>query len=269
MIVFPNAKINLGLNVVEKRADGFHNIETLFYPIPLEDALEFIPNEEKCNRFNSSGISIPSDGKNNLVERAHLLLQQDFSIPFVDIHLHKNIPIGAGLGGGSADAAFALKGLNQLFELGLSEQKLENYAAQLGSDCPFFIKNKAVFATGKGHDFTPVEFSLKGKYLALIYPNVHVSTAIAYSLVKAKHPDLSILEVIKLPLNQWKNNLLNDFELSVFNQFPAIEGIKNGLYQQGAIYACMSGSGSSVFGLFEAKPELNFATDLKCWIFQL
>ena len=249
MLVFPNAKVNLGLNVVEKRNDGFHNIENVFYPIPLQDALDIIPNSKSENIFNSTGILIPNDASGNLVEKAHKLLKKDFDIPFVDIHLHKTIPIGAGLGGGSADAGFAIKCLNNLFDLKLSIQNMENYAALLGSDCPFFIKNEAVYATGKGDVFTDLNFSLKGKFLVLIYPNIHVSTAIAYGGIVAKPSNDSIVDLLNKPLDTWKNNLVNDFEKSVFKNFPEIEQWKTFLYNNGAVYACMSGSGSSVFGI--------------------
>lgn len=269
MIAYPNAKINLGLNVVRKRTDGFHDLETIFYPIPLRDILEIIPNQENRIRFSSSGIEIPSSKGGNLVEKAVHLIKQDFDVPFVDVHLHKQIPIGAGLGGGSADAAFALKLLNELFELKISVQQLESYAGHLGSDCPFFIKNQPVFAQGKGDEFTAIDFSLKDKYLVLIYPAIHVSTALAYSGVA---PELSLHDLqaaIQQPMLTWKNTVKNDFEASVFVKFPLLKELKEMLYDKGAFYACMSGSGSSIVGVFNEKPAIQLADHFSSWILKL
>ncbi|MDD4969631.1 MAG: 4-(cytidine 5'-diphospho)-2-C-methyl-D-erythritol kinase [Paludibacter sp.] len=252
MVVFPNAKINLGLNVTERRPDGYHNIETVFYPIGLSDVLE-VEASENCMdySFSSAGIELGGDPEDNLIVKAYRLLRSEHQFPAIDISLIKQIPFGAGLGGGSADAAFMLKALNELFELKITPKKLEKYAALLGADCPVFIKNKPVFATGIGNVFTPIKISLKGKFLVLVKPDIHVSTPEAYSLVVPEIPQVSLLELILQPMAEWKNVIKNDFEKSVFTKYPAIETIKNNLYELGAVYASMSGSGSSVYGIFD------------------
>jgi len=256
MLLFPNAKINLGLNVVERRPDGYHNIETVFYPIGISDVLEIEPSETCTDySFSASGIPLSGDPEENLIVKAYRLLRSQYQFPAIDISLCKQIPFGAGLGGGSADAAFMLKGLNELFELKITKRKLENLAAKLGADCPVFIKNKPVFATGIGNVFTPIKFSLRGYFLVLIKPDIHVSTPEAYSLVVPQKPEMSLLEIIQKPLSEWKTYMKNDFEQSVFAKHPAIENIKSKLYDMGAVYASMSGSGSSVFGIFESEPE--------------
>ena len=256
MLTFPNAKINLGLNVVERRSDGYHNIETVFYPVGLSDVLEVVPSDTCMDySFSSSGIELGGDPEDNLIVKAYRLLRSDYQFPAVDISLIKQIPFGAGLGGGSSDAAFMLKGLNELFELKITKRKLEKYAAVLGADCPVFIKNKPVFAGGIGNVFTPVKISLKGYYLLLVKPDIHVSTPLAYSLVVPEIPSHSLLELIQEPVAQWKDTIKNDFEKSVFAAYPEIESIKNQLYAMGAVYASMSGSGSSVYGLFKTEPE--------------
>jgi len=254
MICFPNAKINLGLHVTEKRKDGYHSIETCMVPIPLFDALEMII-ETKKTTFESSGIDIPGDLKSNLILKAYQLLQKDFSnLPNVDIHLLKKIPIGAGLGGGSADAAFALKLMNNLFDLILDDFFLEEYAAQLGSDCAFFIENKPQIATGRGEILEPVTIDLKGTHLVLINPGIHIGTKEAYEGATPTKPKVKLEEVLA-DRSRWKEELVNDFEASIFPNHPEIAAIKETLYENGAYYAAMSGSGSSVFGLFEEKPD--------------
>jgi len=266
MVTYPNAKINIGLNVVEKRPDGYHNIETVFYPIGLCDVLEIEPSEGCTDySFSASGIALSGDPEENLIVKAYRLLQSEYDIPPVDISLIKQIPFGAGLGGGSADAAFTLKMLNEMFELKITPRKLEKMAADLGADCPVFIRNKAVFATGIGNVFTPVKISLKGYFLVLIKPDIHVSTPEAYSLVIPEKPDISIAENIQRPISEWKACIKNDFEKSVFALHPEIEKIKNNLYASGAVYASMSGSGSSVYGIFENEPVLDFNFD-NCFI---
>lgn len=256
MLTYPNAKINLGLNIVEKRPDGYHNLETVFYPIGLCDVLD-VELSEGCTdySFSSSGIQIDGDPENNLIVKAFRLLQYEYGIPPIDITLIKQIPFGAGLGGGSADAAFMLKTLNEMFELKITPKKLEKLAGTLGADCPVFIKNKPVYATGIGNIFTPIKLSLKGYFLVLIKPDIHVSTPEAYSLVVPETPQISLLESIQKPVSEWKNLIKNDFEKSVFAKYPEIATIKNKLYEMGALYASMSGSGSSVFGIFEKEPE--------------
>lgn len=255
MLTFPNAKINLGLQITEKLSNGYHHINTCFYPIPLKDALEFVPSKKKTT-FNSSGSSIPSDGKDNLVLRAYKLLKKDFQLPHLSIHLHKHIPIGAGLGGGSADAAFMLKALSDHFQLFLDDSFLESYAAELGSDCPFFIQNKPALASGTGIELEPFELNLSGKHMILVHPGIHVSTQQAYAGVTPKAPENELKKVLStLDFSNWKEHLVNDFEESIFHMHPLLRDIKETLYNHGAVYAAMSGSGSSVFGIFEQKPE--------------
>ena len=255
MIIFPNAKINLGLNITEKRDDGFHNIQSCFYPVQWNDVLEIIPAKKTI--FKSSGIDIPGKPENNLCLKACQLLKKDFQLPNVEIYLHKIIPIGAGLGGGSADAAFALKALDQLFELYLDDFILEEYAEKIGSDCPFFIKNKPILALEKGTVFEAIDIDLTRKHIVLVYPNIHVSTAEAYAGVKPQKPLIDIKEIIEnQPVNKWKDNLQNDFEDSIFPNHPQLSEIKNQLYALGASYASMSGSGSAIYGIFDEKPEL-------------
>ncbi|EAZ79534.1 4-(cytidine 5'-diphospho)-2-C-methyl-D-erythritol kinase [Algoriphagus machipongonensis] len=254
MICFPNAKINLGLQITSKRSDGFHNIESCFYPIPLFDALEIITHPKK-SIFQSTGLPIPGDQKDNLINKAYQLLKKDFpNLPQVQIHLHKNIPMGAGLGGGSADAAFALNTMNNLFDLILDDFFLEEYALKLGSDCPFFIENKPKIATGRGEILEDIAINLEGKYLLLINPGIHIGTKEAYAGIKPKKSEIALKEVLK-DTSRWKAELKNDFEPSIFENHPEIAEVKNQLYQMGAFYASMSGSGSTVFGLFEQKPE--------------
>lgn len=264
MLTFPNAKINLGLNITEKRPDGYHNLETVFYPIPIEDALEITelqgaPGEKF--RLHQAGLEIAGEADNNLVVRAYKLLDEQFHLPPTDIHLFKHIPSGAGLGGGSADAAFMLKLLNEQFGLALTDDALEEYAARLGADCAFFIKNRPVYAEGIGNLFSPITLSLKGYRLWLVKPDIFVSTRDAFARIKPRRPQASLREIVKLPVEEWQARMVNDFEESVFPQFPAIGEIKEEMYKQGAVYASMSGSGSSVYGLFKADtevPEVDF-----------
>lgn len=255
MITYPNAKINLGLNITEKRPDGYHNLETVFYPIPLQDALEVKPLDgENEYLLKIAGTQINGEPEDNLVIKAYRLLKQDHPhLPSIDIHMFKHIPTGAGLGGGSSDAAFMLKLLNEKFSLHISVSQLEEYAARLGADCAFFIQNKPVFASGIGNIFEPIELSLKGYYLVLVKPDIFVSTKEAYALVKPQKPQLSLKDIIHKPIEEWKNTMVNDFEKSVFHKFPEIAAIKDKLYDMGAIYASMSGSGASVFGLFKEQ----------------
>lgn len=254
MICFPNAKINLGLNVVSKRPDGYHNIETVFYPIPVKDALEIV--EAETLSFSQTGIQVDAPMEKNLVIKALNLLKTSYDIPALEIHLLKAIPFGAGLGGGSADAAFMLKLLNDFCKLSIEPDELEKMAASIGADCPFFIRNTPVFATGTGNIFESVDLSLSGYYFCLIKPDVAVSTPEAYSLVTPTAPAVSLKEIISRPVTEWKELMINDFEKSVFTKHPLIGEIKEALYQAGAVYASMSGSGSSVFGLFEKPVQL-------------
>ena len=259
MIVYPNAKINIGLNVVEKRPDGYHNLETVFYPINLQDILEIQEIETDAPasgyRLKVTGTVLDGSPEDNLVVRALKLLKKDFDLPPVSIGLYKHIPTGAGLGGGSADAAFTVKTLNERFKLGLTIQQMEDYCSQLGADCPFFIQNKPVFATGIGNVFHPLEMNLKYKQLVLVKPDIFVSTKDAYAKVKVQHPKKQLPELLAQPIETWKDTVMNDFEASVFSKYPEIAAIKDKLYDLGAIYASMSGSGSSVFGIFEDPVE--------------
>lgn len=253
MISFPNAKINLGLHITAKRKDGYHDIETCMVPIPLYDALEMILSNKTV--FDTSGLSIPGEEKDNLILKALKLLRKDFNdLPNVHIHLHKNIPMGAGLGGGSADAAFALTLMNNLFDLHLENWFLEDYAAQLGSDCAFFIDNTPKIATGRGEIMEPVKVDLKGNHLLLVKPPIHIGTKEAYAGVIPTKPEKDLTQILK-DKTVWKTELQNDFEISIFPQYPELAAIKKSLYDMGAYYAAMSGSGSTVFGLFEHKPE--------------
>lgn len=264
MITFPNAKINLGLNITAKRPDGYHNLETVFYPVPIEDALEIHVQHNSTDKkfaLHQAGMEITGNAEDNLVVKAYLLLDKEFNLPPVDIHLYKHIPSGAGLGGGSSDAAFMLKLLNERFELKLTNEKLEEYAATLGADCAFFIKNTPTYAEGIGNIFSPLSLSLKGYQILLVKPDIFVSTREAFSLVRPHKPEYSLKEIITHPISEWKEQMVNDFETSVFPQYPVIGEIKEELYKNGAIYAAMSGSGSSVFGLFAPDitiPNINF-----------
>lgn len=248
-----NAKLNLGLFVKEKRADGFHEIESLFLPLDWCDLISF--EEANTLSFQSSGIEIPQDPNGNLIIQAYELLKTNFDLPPLKIHLDKQIPIGAGLGGGSSDAAHMLKALNNHFQLGLSRPELEGIAAELGSDCAFFIENKPAIASGRGEILDQnIELSLKC-FVLMIVPPIHISTKDAYANIKLKYERPSIREVLNKPVNQWKDNLVNDFEASIFPQHPQLQDLKKSLYDSGAFYASMSGSGSSIFGLFEKKAE--------------
>lgn len=248
MIVYPNAKINIGLNVLQRRDDGYHDISSIFYPVKeCVDVLEVVKSD--TFEFAKSGIEIP-DGE-NLCEKAWKLLHKDYEVGNVRIHLHKQIPIGAGLGGGSADASFTLRALNDLFELKLTNKELEGYALQLGADCPFFIDNIPKLVEGLGERMTNLELDLSEYEIRLIDPEIHISTKEAYSGVVPETPELSVEEIIQLPIKEWKNKLKNDFEDSVFVKYPELKKIKEKLYDDGAIYASMSGSGSIVYGIFK------------------
>lgn len=254
MVSFPFCKINLGLQVVAKREDGFHDIQTCFYPVPWHDVLEIIPSQKFS--FTQSGIPIPDNEEKNLCVRAYRKMQEEYDIPPVNIHLHKIIPMGAGLGGGSADAAFTLKTLDQVFALNAPLQKLSDIAAQLGSDCPFFLNNTPMLGAGRGGLLTPVALSLSGKFIVIVKPDIHVSTADAYKSVTPDASHKTISNILSKAVVEWESLLINDFERSVFQQYPQIAIIKEALYKEGAFYASMSGSGSAVFGLFDNVVKL-------------
>lgn len=286
MITFPNAKINIGLNVINKRADGYHDIETVFYPVLLQDALEvslmrpldpsqwrkrieagFLNKPEgifarnplrrksdeavPCCSLEMTGNEFPYSGPDNLVVKAYLMLQEDFDLPSIDIKLYKHIPAGAGLGGGSSDCAFMISLLNRRFNLRMRPSLMERYAARLGSDCPFFIANKPSIATGRGDVLTPIALSLRGYTVLLVKPQVSISTAVAYSGITPKQPLIPLADAIMRPISEWKECVTNDFEYSLFERYPELSQIKEQLYSLGAVYASMSGSGSTIYGLFQ------------------
>lgn len=254
MVTFPNAKINIGLQVLNRRADGYHNLETVFYPIKLHDALEMV--EADGMRFIPSGLPIPGDGGDNLCMRAYGLLQKAYDLPPVHIYLHKVIPIGAGLGGGSADAAFLLKLANEQFGLGLDDAQLTGYARQLGADCAFFIRNAPVLASGIGDVFVDVSMDLSPYHIVVVKPDIHISTAAAYGMVTPHPAGRQLAAAIAGPVESWRDQIVNDFETGIFAKYPEIAAIKAFLYERGAVFAAMSGSGSSVFGLFEEEVTL-------------
>jgi len=255
MLVFPNAKINIGLNIVEKRPDGFHNISSCFYPVGWSDALEITISEKL--QFTSDGISIPGNEADNLCLKAYYMVSEDYDIPPVHIHLLKAIPIGAGLGGGSSDAAFTISALNQLLDLHISQEKQLDYARRLGSDCAFFILNKQMYCHGKGDQFENIDLALAGKWIVMVNPGIHISTVEAYAGVKPQHPETDLKDLLKKPISSWKNEVTNDFETSLFPKYPLLSDIKEYLYKKGASYAAMSGSGSTLYGIFEKEIDLS------------
>lgn len=259
MIVFPNAKINIGLRITGRRHDGFHDIETLFYQVGLCDALEFVvsDNQLKKDVFASTGIDTGSTPDDNLVIRTILRLREKKSFPFLKIHLHKAIPVGAGLGGGSSDAACLLKVINKHFSLGIDNTELKAISLHLGSDCPFFIDSVPSLASGRGEILTPVKPLLSGYYLVLLNPGVSINTGEAYQNCRPAIPSAGLKKLLELPLIEWKGNILNDFEDFAFKKHPVIGKIKEELYRSGAVFSLMSGSGSSVYGIFKEKPELS------------
>ncbi|MBI2731210.1 MAG: 4-(cytidine 5'-diphospho)-2-C-methyl-D-erythritol kinase [Sphingobacteriales bacterium] len=260
MIVFPNCKINLGLNVIRKRDDGFHDLETVFYPLAIKDALEIIPQPDATTStsFTKSGITIEGKAEDNLCLKAYHLLKKDFShLPNIQLYLHKVIPMGAGLGGGSSDGAYTLKLINQKFQLGLSAEKLMDYAQQLGSDCPFFIINQPCFATGRGELLQKIDLDLSAYHFVIVNPGIHVHTGWAFQQLsgRTQRPDsYKLSAIIQQSIETWKDELINDFEKPVVEKYPEIKTIKEKLYAAGALYASMSGSGSTVYGLFASKP---------------
>lgn len=262
MVLFPNCKINLGLHILGKRSDGFHNLESVFYPLPIHDALEVIENPGASSlTFSASGTPMDVHAEKNIVYKACELLIKEHRIPAgINVHLHKAIPMGAGLGGGSADGAFALMLLNKKFQLGLEQSQLIHYAALLGSDCPFFIINKPCLVTGRGENLVPIDLDLSSYSIVVIHPGLHISTPWAFSQVKPGKKDVEISRIINQDVSTWKNLLHNDFEIPVFAKHPEIRNIKEELYLKGALYAALSGSGSSVFGIFKKNhiPGLKF-----------
>jgi 4-diphosphocytidyl-2-C-methyl-D-erythritol kinase len=259
MISFPNAKINIGLNILRKREDGYHEIESVFYPIELCDILEIVENPSGSHMaaFHNTGILIDVPKEKNLCLKAYHLLQKDFKLPEGSIHLHKIIPLEAGLGGGSSDAAFTINILDNLFSLGLSDEKKIYYASLLGSDCAFFIRNKPSLASGRGEILKEIELDLTGLYIAVVKPSFSISTSEAYSGVRPGLPGCRLTENMKLPVEQWKGNITNDFENHIFLKHPDLAQIKEKLYLSGAVYASMSGSGSAIYGIFKEKMNVD------------
>lgn len=270
MIVFPNAKINIGLHVVSRRPDGFRNLESCFYPVQWQDALEVVPASQ--TQLTLSGIPVPGATETNLCGQAYDLLRMDYNLPPVNMHLHKNIPIGAGMGGGSADGAFALQVLNNLFALNLAPEVLEGYARRLGSDCAFFIRNKPVFARERGDVFEPINLDLSSYQILIVYPNLHITTGEAFGLVKTEMPRYNLKKVLEQDITTWKDKVENSFEVALFPKYPVLPEIKAELYAQGAIYASMTGSGSAIYGIFppgEIATEWAFPEAFRWWHGQL
>jgi len=263
MIVFPNCKINLGLHILQKRNDGFHDLETIFYPISLQDALEIIqhPHPSTGIEFSTSGLKVDGNISDNICIKAYHLLKKDFpELPAIKMHLHKTIPMGAGLGGGSADGAFTLTLLNKKFNLGLNEEALIKYALELGSDCPFFINNTPCYATGRGEVLESLALDLSAYRFVIVNPQIHINTGWAFSQIIPSSTRSFLKEIIRIPIEQWKDDLKNDFEKPVCEKYPEINECKTALYKAGALYASMTGSGSTIYGIFkkDAAPQLNF-----------
>ncbi|MFZ4786317.1 MAG: 4-(cytidine 5'-diphospho)-2-C-methyl-D-erythritol kinase, partial [Flavobacteriales bacterium] len=257
MIVFPNCKINIGLFVTSKRPDGFHNIESVFMPVAWNDVLEINHAQGVSGSFTQSGLTIDADIEQNIVVKAARLMQREFAIGEMDIHLMKNLPMGAGLGGGSADGAFAISAINAIFDLNLSKIQMAQLAAQLGSDCPFFIYNSPCFVSGRGEIIEPIHLDLSSYYIGLIHPGIHLSTPLAYSKIKPEEATFDLRLLNQTPIEEWEEMVENDFELPVFSMFPLIGDIKSAMYESGALYASMSGSGSAVYGIFSEMPNLD------------
>ncbi len=264
MVAFPPCKINLGLNVLSRRPDGYHDVSTCFYPLPWSDVLEVLPSPSL--NFTHTGLNIPGKEEDNLCLKAYKLLKSDYDLTPIQLHLHKIIPMGAGLGGGSSDASHMLMLLDKLFSLGLSLTQLSGYASTLGSDCTFFLYDQPMLGNGRGEKLQGISLSLKGYYLILVKPHVHVSTSEAYSHVIAHQAAHSIQEIVSKPVGLWRKLLINDFEESVFQKHPLLKDVKDRLYGHGALYASMSGSGSSLFGIFDKEIDLTsqFRDEL-CW----
>lgn len=257
MVVFPKAKINIGLRIMEKRPDGFHNIETFFYPVELADALEFVVKDSRRgDSLKVTGVMEEGDPEKNLVMKAVKVMRQSFDFPGIRIHLHKNIPVGAGLGGGSSDAAGILKALNRYFSFGLTPEELRSFAGRIGSDAPFFIDSTPSFAEGVGNILSEFPLDLSRYNIVILYPDINISTVEAYAGCVPCPTGLSLRQLLNLPVSEWRGRVVNEFELNIFRSYPQIGRIRMALYEAGAIYASMSGSGSAVYGIFEGEPDL-------------
>lgn len=256
MILYPNAKINIGLKILNKRTDGFHNISSVFYPIKLSDILELLPAADNKFAFTQTGIPIPGDSDDNLCVKVYKFFKKAYQIPVLKIHLHKIIPTQAGLGGGSSDAAFFIKGINEYFKLGLSFEKMKAIAFQFGSDCPFFIENKPAIISGRGEILQPFDLNLSAYHIIIVKPQIAISTAMAYSSITPKENPIDLNDLLKQPVGNWQNFVENDFESFVFSKFPELKEIKETLLKYGALFAQMTGSGSAIYGIFEKLPEI-------------
>ena len=264
MVTFPPCKINLGLRVLSKRQDGYHDISTCFFPLPFTDVLEILPSDKLT--FTQTGLAVPGEAKENLCLKAYHLLLNEFELPPVHIHLHKIIPMGAGLGGGSSDAAWTLRTVNSIFDLRQTASQLSARAAEIGSDCPFFIQDFPAIGSGRGEILEPSDVNLSGFFMVLVKPEIHVSTDEAYRNVKPEIPSTDIRLIVVQPMRDWKANLINDFEQSVFKKHPDLSLIKDKLYSLGAVYASMSGSGSAVYGIFDKQVSIeNHFSGQVCW----
>lgn len=266
MLVYPSCKVNLGLNITSKRPDGYHNIETIFYPVKWSDALEITEGGSSPFELHISGLKVNGELEDNIIYKAWKLLTQEAKLPSLKVHLHKVLPMGAGLGGGSSDAAFFLKLVNKKYDLKLSTEKLTGLARTLGADCAFFIGNKPVFAKGKGDEFEAIHADLGSYYILVVYPDIISNTKEAYDGVQPSTPVISLKEIINKPVDQWKNLLVNDFEKSIFKKYPFIKELKKKLYEDGALYASLSGSGSSVFGIFKDEPKTVLPENYHCFL---
>lgn len=257
MLLLPPCKINLGLNIVRRRPDGYHDLETVFYPVPLCDNLEITEADpaDAPYRLTLRGFAVEGNPADNLIVRVYESMREKHDLPPIEIFLRKDIPMGAGLGGGSSDAAAMMRGLNEMFSLGLSDEEMEREVSRFGADCAFFIKARPAYATGIGDVLTPIPLTLKDKYLVLVKPDVHVSTREAYAGIVPSRPATPLIEAIKRPVSEWRDSVVNDFERSIFTLHPTLAAIKQTLYDMGALYAAMSGSGSTVFGIFDRPAE--------------
>ncbi|MFA0963077.1 4-(cytidine 5'-diphospho)-2-C-methyl-D-erythritol kinase [Roseivirga sp. BDSF3-8] len=272
MIIFPNAKVNLGLNIIKRRKDGFHEIETCFLPVPWREALEIVPAPPgKKTSLTITGLEVPGQEGQNLIMRAFKALHKDFQLPASQIYLHKALPMGAGLGGGSADAAFALSCLNELYDLYLSDDIIELYAQDLGSDCPFFLYNRPMMARGRGEVLSPIDLDLSSWYMVIVHPGIHIGTREAYSGVAPGEPEGDLEAMLQTPVASWKDKVVNQFETSVFPKYPEIEAIRDKMYEHGAVYSSMTGSGSAVYGLFSEQTDIRaqFSDSYTVWQGQL
>ncbi len=270
MLEFSNAKINIGLNIIRKRTDGFHDLESLFYPIGMCDILEFIPaSASSCHStvcFRNSGIVLTDPVEKNLCVKACRLVRKKYPLPILQIHLHKVIPPGSGLGGGSSNGAFMIRMLSNAFGLGMTQLEMEEMAGRLGSDCPFFIRNQPAFATGRGINLIPIEPILSGYHLVVVHPGIHINTSEAYSKAAPKESGKGLLESIKKPIMEWKHAIENDFEEHLLDNYPEIGTLKEALYRSGALYSSLSGSGSAVYGIFDkAVPLKGIPTEYCIW----